>query len=112
MNESESEGPIPFPSARIQPLIEVFFLHGHPPTVCGFYGHFHSDMIDAIEKDLEENPDFMDRGDGTYLYEARWESPQMGDEERVEIPGYWDLELVRYQPTNQMGELVGLPEDL
>jgi len=93
---------IPFPSARRNPLIEVFYLHSHPPIICGADGYVDTHTFEEIEKDLAENPEFMDKGDGTYLYEAQWVDAQTNEEGRVELPSYWDLTLVRFQSIDQV----------
>lgn len=93
---------IPFPSVRKNPLIEVFYLKDHPPIICGAHGHIGGEMMDDIERDLADNPEFMDKGQGTYLYEATWISAQVGDEGRIELPSYWDLDLVRFQSVDEL----------
>lgn len=93
---------MPFPSDLKYPLIEVFYLEGESPFVCGVNGGIGDDMIEEIEKDLAESFEFMDKGAGTYLYRAAWQLPQVGDEGRIELPGYWDLELVRFQSVEQL----------
>lgn len=88
---------IPFPSARRNPLIEVFYLHDHLPFICGANGHIGGDILEVIERDLIEYPELMIKGDGTYLFEANWVEAQVGEEGRAELPAYWDLTLVRFE---------------
>ena len=103
---------IPFPSDLKYPLIEVFYLYGHEPFVCGVNGAVGNGMIEGIEKDLDENREFLDKGDGTYLYRTTWQEAQTGEYGRVEIPGYWDLELIRFQSVDDLArELTHQEED-
>ena len=93
---------LPFPSDQGEQTIEVFHQQGDPAFICGAHGSITGDMIENIEKDFADNPDEgFDRGDGIYLYVPRWESPQVGDFGRIELPGYWDLELVGFKPMEQ-----------
>ena len=90
---------LPFPSDSGEMTIEVFYQKGDPAFVCGAHGSITGGMIEDIEKDFADNPDEgFDRGDGIYLYVPRWESPQVGDEGRIELPGYWNLEEVGFKP--------------
>jgi len=90
---------LPFPSAEGEPTIEVFYQLGDSAFVCGAHGSITGGMIEDIEKVFADNPDEgFDQGDGIYLYVPRWESPQIGDFGRVELPGYWELELVGFKP--------------
>lgn len=98
----ERLGAAEFPSSRDPTLIEVFYLKDHPPIVCGIHGHYSTEMVESIEKDLSERPEYMEEGNGTYLYAIRWEPDQVGDEGRVELLGYWDLTLVRFQPIEEL----------
>jgi len=89
----------PFPSDSGKMTIEVFYQKGDPAFVCGAHGSITGRMIENIEKGFAANPDEgFERGDGIYLYAPRWESPQVGDEGRIELPGYWDLEEVGFKP--------------
>ena len=87
-----------FPSDREETFVEVFSQEGDPAFVCGLYGRTNGDMIEQIEKDLNDNRDFMEKGDGRYLYRVAYESAQIGNEGRIELPAYWDLSLVAFLP--------------
>jgi hypothetical protein len=90
-----------FPSDREETFVEVFSQEGDPAFVCGLYGRTNGDMIEQIEKDLNANRDFMANGDGRYLYRVTYESAQIGNEGRVELPAYWDLSLVAFLPNSK-----------
>jgi hypothetical protein len=85
-----------FPSDRAYPLVEVFSQEGDPVFVSGIDGATNGDMIEQIEKDLNECRDFMDKGDGRYLYRVVYESAQTDGYGRIEIPGYWDLSFIAF----------------
>ncbi len=87
---------LPFPSDREFLTIEVFYRKGDPAFVCGVHGAITGCMIEDIEKELVNNP--FERGDGIYLYVTRLESPQVGDDGRIELSGYWKLEEVGFRP--------------
>jgi hypothetical protein len=89
-----------FPSDQKTPLVEVFYQLGDPPFVCGLHGCVNGDMIEMIERDLQEDAvesEWFLLGDGTYLYEASWVDDQRNEEGRIELPGYWDLRRIAYR---------------
>jgi len=91
-----------FPSDKGETTIEVLYQKGDPAFVCGAHGSITGGMIEDIEKDFSDHPDEgFDRGDGIYLYVPRWEIPQVDNEGRIELPGYWDLELVGFKTAEQ-----------
>jgi hypothetical protein len=53
--------------------------------------------MEAIEKDINENRD-EDEKDGRYLYEISYSEAQTGDEGRIELPAYWDLREIAFEP--------------
>ncbi len=87
-----------FPSDSKDTFVEVFAQIGDPVFICGLSGRVNGDMIEEIEKDLNENRETMDNGDGRYLYSVTWEPAQIGDEGRIELAGYWDLSFVDFLP--------------
>ncbi len=91
----------PFPSQRGRTIIEVCYLKGHPPFICGVDGAVADSMLADIEQDLIDHLDPFDKGSGCYLFKPHWESPQIGDEGRVELPGYWDLEPLGFEPMEE-----------
>ena len=94
---------LPFPSDSGDTTIEVFYTKGDPAFVCGGHGWITGAMISEVEKDFQDNPDEgFENGDGIYLFAPKWEPPQYGDEGRIEVPGYWDLELVGFKPKGSM----------
>ena len=90
-----------FPSDNKETIVEVFSQAGDPAFVCGLCGCTNGDMIERIEKDIEDNRDeVLKHGDGRYLFRAHWEPAQVGDEGRIELADYWDLSLVAFLPNN------------
>ena len=88
-----------FPSDNKETIVEVFSQAGDPAFVCGLCGCTNGDMIERIEKDIEDNRDeVLKHGDGRYLFRAHWEPAQVGDEGRIELADYWDLSLVAFLP--------------
>ena len=72
--------------------IEVCYIKGQDAFICAVYGKVTIEMKHEIEQDFADNPDEgLDKGDGVYSFEAQWEPPQIGDEGRVELKGYYDL---------------------
>ena len=47
--------------------IEVFYMKGDPPFICGVWGNFDLGVLEEISKDLEENPETFDK-DGYYTF--------------------------------------------
>ena len=96
----------PFPSECGETTIEVLYQTGDPAFVCGAHGPVTSKMINDIEWDFDGNPgEGFDRGDGIYLFIPRWIKPQIGDEGRIELPGYWDLEEVGFKEIGREVEI-------
>ena len=83
-----------FPSQIKQPLVEICRLEGHPLFVCGLQGN--PCMLEQLESELDEYTIF-NKGDGSYLCRAEWIEAQIGYEGRVEIPAYWDLDLIAFK---------------
>ena len=85
------------PSSIRVPLIEIFYLKGDPPFICGVNGHVTTWMLKEIEKDVDENADdFLCKGDGTYLFEVSRFNGQYGEEGRCEIAPCWELDFLDY----------------
>ena len=61
-------------------------------------------MIEKIERELNDNREFMENGEGRYLYEANYVSAQVGDYGRIELPEYWHLSLVAFIPRLNEGQ--------
>jgi len=99
MKQSGGDGKRIMYSAQ-PPEVEIFFLStGELPFICGAKGHVTIDMLAEIEKDCEENAkDIFDQGDGSYLFLARHNDAQIGDEGRVEVPAYWELDFICFEP--------------
>jgi len=87
------------PSDIKKPLIEIFFLDNETPFICGVNGHVTISMLEEIERDLGEYiSDTFTKGQGSYLFEAYFNSAQRGDEGRIEIPEYWELTMIGFKP--------------
>jgi hypothetical protein len=66
--------------------------------ICGVWGDCTITALVEIEKSLPEwEADGDEMPDGTYEYDVWWETPQVGDEGRVEIAGYWCLHQIGYE---------------
>ena len=85
------------PSARGRTFVEVYYLVDHAPFICGVDGHITSEILSEIESDMTES-EYWKRGSGLYLCAVQWIDAQIGDEGRVELPGYWDLDIVQFEP--------------
>ena len=92
-----SEPYISFPSKRKKTIIEVFRQKGDPSFICGVEGWILGHVIEAIEKDINDNRDDNEK-DGRYLYEIRYIEAQTNNEGRVEMPAYWDLLEIAFEP--------------
>ena len=83
--------------------IEVALLYqaGDPPFVCGVSGMIDLDSLKRIQDDAVE--DFLefedDSEDGTYFFDVEWMPAQVGQDGRIEIPGYWSLTLTEFKNT-------------
>lgn len=87
------------PSDRKETYIEVFAQEGDPAFVCGGDGHITSHLIEEVEKDLEElRVELLNKGDGQYLFTARYQKAEYGFEGRMESPAYFDLSFVAFNP--------------
>jgi len=102
MKSSDGTNKKVMPSSQ-SPEIEIFFLSGGElPFVCGAKGHVTIDMLTEIENDCVENmADIFDQGEGSYLFSAFYNEAQRGDEGRIEIPAYWELDLIQFKPLEQ-----------
>ena len=75
--------------------IKVFYQKGDDPFIYEVHGSFTIPSLEEIEKDLNEceyNEFFKE--DGEYLITVHWEHEQRGEYGRIEIPGYWDFEII------------------
>ena len=90
-----------FPSDRKKTIIEVFQQKGDPAFICGVDGWIVGHVMEAIEKDINENRD-EDEKDGRYLYEISYSEAQTGDEGRIELPAYWDLREIAFTPNTEL----------
>ncbi len=87
------------PSKRKKHYVQFFFSGQDEPFICGVDGHFTSDILDEIQSEfLEENDESFSKGAGDYLFQVWRESDQIGEEGRIENPGYWMLNEVSFEP--------------
>ncbi len=86
-------------------LIEVFYLGGEDPFICGVNGKITTHCLSEIEDVLtsEDDPFDFDKGEGLYFFTVYRESAQCGFEGRIEIDAYWDFTFVRYEPIPEAG---------
>jgi hypothetical protein len=89
-------------AARSQPVrepltVDVFYLEGHDPFICGVYGKLSLGALSEIESDIQGNPDFQ-KGDGVYSYSVTRFEGQYGFEGRCELAPGWELCEASYTP--------------
>ena len=88
------------PTDRGKLYIQFFYNGKDDPFICGAEGNIC--CIDEIEKeyleDFDKDNDGVFKKAGDYLFEVYRENDQIGDEGRIELPGYWDLTLVSFKP--------------
>ena len=88
--------------------IQVQFFYSstdEPPFICGAIGHVTSWLLEQLEKQVNENPleDTFAHGDGDYLFSANFQSEQRGEFGRIELPGYWELDLIEFRAYSDDG---------
>ena len=86
--------------------VQFFYIAGGEPAfICGAIGHITSELLDVLEKEVNENPleDTFKKGEGDYLFSAKFQEEQRGDFGRVELPGYWELELIEFRECRDDG---------
>lgn len=87
--------------ARATLHILVSFHKGDGPFVFGINGRLTSGGLEDIESQLQEHEDeapegLFSKGDGDYLLKASYNSAQTDECGRVELPEYWELDLVEF----------------
>lgn len=97
-------------AARTQPAgeltVDVFYLDGHDPFICGVYGKLSLGALSDIELDIQRNPDFK-KGDGTYSYSVTRFEGQYGFEGRCELAPGWELYEERFTPIDATNGITG-----
>lgn len=96
MDKSINE--IIMPTKRKKSYVQFFYSGEDDPFICGVDGHFTSDAMDDISKEFLECMDSFDKGAGDYLYQVWREQEQTGEYGMIEIPAYWSLEEVLFEP--------------
>lgn len=80
-------------------IIEVFYQHGDPPFVSKLFGRTNGNMIEQVESDLTENLEsILNKGAGIYRFDVYFIDAQTNEVGRVELPGYWELDLLEFTP--------------
>jgi len=92
-----------FPSDAGDTVLEICFQDGDSAFVCGGHGIITGEMINAIEADVAEDNEGFVRGDGIYLCRVHWQEPQFGVDGRLELKGYWDLDIIGFKTLEQAG---------
>lgn len=93
---------IVMPSSRNKTYVQFFYSGHDAPFICGADGHVTSDMMDEVESEYLEGFElcgsdvFKEAGD--YLFQVNRESAQTGEFGRIEIPEYWNVCFVRFEP--------------
>jgi hypothetical protein len=86
--------------------VQFFYLStGEPAFICGAIGHITSGLLEQLEKEVNENPleDTFARGGGDYLFYAKFQSEQRGEFGRIELNGYWELDLIEFRELSDDG---------
>lgn len=91
------------PTKKKKHYVQFFYPgEGDQPFICGVDGHFTADMLDEIEKDfLSEGFDAFNKGAGDYLFQVSYNSEQRGEFGMIEIPAWWELTEVLFEPVNK-----------
>ena len=80
--------------------VDVFYLDGHDPFICGVHGKLTVAALSEIELDIQENPDFK-KGDGVYSYSVTRFEGQYGFEGRCELSPGWELVEHEFTPIDE-----------
>jgi hypothetical protein len=61
---------------------------------CGLLG-----TIDEVEDMIKENEsEYFEKGEGDYYFKCTYNSEQTGEYGMVEVPAYWEADLVSFKP--------------
>jgi hypothetical protein len=85
-------------------LIDVCYIEGDDPFICGVYGKAPLNTLADIEAQLcqsIEEEDGLLTEEGEYRFTARYEPAQRGDYGRIEFEAYWDLTQVSFTPLDE-----------
>ena len=84
------------------PIIQFFYQEGDDPFICGVNGRLTAGDISEIEEErVEDLGDLFTKGNGYYLCYATFNQEQRGEFGRIELPSYWDLDLIEYNPSTK-----------
>lgn len=78
--------------------VKVFYQKGNDPFIFEVNGKFTIPSLEEIEQDLQEYENW--KGDGEYLFRVHREQEQRGDFGRIEVPAYWDVDLLEFKPVD------------
>jgi hypothetical protein len=79
--------------------VEIFYIVGEPPFVCGCYGNM-PDYEELIESFMGGAPE----KEGIYLFDCVFNRGQYGEFGMVEIPPYWELEEIGFKALSDIKE--------
>jgi hypothetical protein len=86
------------PSSKAVLLVEFFHQSGEDLFICGVTGRVTVRELEKIEVECRsEMSDEFDKGDGSYLFEARWYSGQYGEYGQCELPPGWELSPIAFR---------------
>ena len=76
--------------------IKVFYQEGDDPFIYAVNGSFTIPQLEEIEKELNVS-EYRElfREDGEYLMNVYWNPSQTDEYGRVEVPGYWEFDVVQ-----------------
>jgi len=78
-------------------FIEIFYLSGDDPFIFGVNGRVTVAELNSILSDAQDS-ELFDHGDGDYLCAASYNEAQTGEYGVIEIPAYWELSVLHFEP--------------
>lgn len=85
--------PFVLPYGRATVKVQVFFLDGHEPFICGVCGQVTTEHVREIEQEICESGLFT-AGSGDYLFECRHVPGQYGEFGMCEFAPGWEVKLI------------------
>lgn len=82
---------------------------GDDPFICGVSADFCIETLQEIQEQYREEapPPALPAGTCTATYAVSRQPDQVGDEGRVEMLGYWDLDLIRTTTDDDEANRIG-----
>ena len=94
-----------FPSDSKNLIIQVFYLNGEEPFICGINGRITQNDLEEIngalfEQDIGET---FNNGEGDYLFKVTREPGQQTFPEtgQWDYPPYWQLDFIQFRPIKE-----------